>query len=149
MIQLWWPSSMSMFFSSLYIIGCCNYFLFILCVCLHMSHTISVLKCSSWLSESDTCGVESKTVLKLNWTPWPLVHKWTIPTERPPLVGKVSANFCRERVSRGQRNGFPWLLNLGFLDRSHYFFIQVTPQLSSRGWVDPVPDPLLLHVNNK
>jgi hypothetical protein len=25
-------------------------------------------------------------------TPW---HKWTIPTERPPLVGEVSANFCR------------------------------------------------------
>jgi hypothetical protein len=27
-------------------------------------------------------------------TPWPLVHKRTIPTERPPLVGEVSANFC-------------------------------------------------------
>jgi hypothetical protein len=25
-----------------------------------------------------------------------------------------------------------------------YFSIQVAPQLSSRGWVDPVPDPLLL-----
>jgi hypothetical protein len=23
-----------------------------------------------------------------------LVHKQTIPTERPPLVGEVSANFC-------------------------------------------------------
>jgi hypothetical protein len=23
-----------------------------------------------------------------------LVHKRTIPTERPPLVGEVSANFC-------------------------------------------------------
>jgi hypothetical protein len=34
-------------------------------------------------------------------------------------------------------------VNLGFLDRSLYFFIQVAPQLSSRGWVDPVPDPLL------
>jgi hypothetical protein len=32
---------------------------------------------------------------------------------------------------------------LGFLDRSHYFFFQVAPQLYSRGWVDPVPDPLL------
>jgi hypothetical protein len=30
------------------------------------------------------------------------------------------------------------------LDRSHYFFFQVAPQLYSRGWVDPVPDPLLL-----
>jgi hypothetical protein len=33
-------------------------------------------------------------------------------------------------------------VNLGFLDRSRYFFIQVAPQLSSRGLVDPVTDPL-------
>jgi hypothetical protein len=33
---------------------------------------------------------------------------------------------------------------LDFLDRSRYFFLQVAPQLYSRGWVDPVPDPLLL-----
>jgi CBS-domain-containing membrane protein len=33
---------------------------------------------------------------------------------------------------------------LGFLDRSRYFFIQEAPQLYSQGWVDPVPDPLLL-----
>jgi hypothetical protein len=33
---------------------------------------------------------------------------------------------------------------LGFLDRSRYFFFQVAPQLYSRGWVDPIPDPLLL-----
>jgi hypothetical protein len=32
---------------------------------------------------------------------------------------------------------------LGFLDRSRFFF-QVAPQSYSRGWVDPVPDPLLL-----
>jgi hypothetical protein len=32
---------------------------------------------------------------------------------------------------------------LGFLDRSRYFFFQIAPQLYSRGWVDPVPDPLL------
>jgi hypothetical protein len=33
---------------------------------------------------------------------------------------------------------------LGFLDRSRYYFFRVAPQLYSRGWVDPVPDPLLL-----
>jgi hypothetical protein len=27
-------------------------------------------------------------------TPWPLVRKRTILTDRPPLVGEVSANFC-------------------------------------------------------
>jgi hypothetical protein len=31
----------------------------------------------------------------------------TIPTERPPLVDEVSANFFEYRVSRGQRNGSP------------------------------------------
>jgi hypothetical protein len=33
---------------------------------------------------------------------------------------------------------------LGFLDRSRYYFFQVAPQLYSRGWEYPVPDPLLL-----
>jgi hypothetical protein len=33
---------------------------------------------------------------------------------------------------------------LDFLDRSRYIFFQVAAQLYSRGWVDPVPDPLLL-----
>jgi hypothetical protein len=34
-----------------------------------------------------------------------LVRVRTIPTERPPLVGEVSANFCGWRVLRGQHNG--------------------------------------------
>jgi hypothetical protein len=38
---------------------------------------------------------------------------------------------------------------LCFLDRSHYFFFQVAPQLYSRGSVDPVPDPLLLRRSGK
>jgi hypothetical protein len=33
---------------------------------------------------------------------------------------------------------------LGFLDRRSYFFFRAAPQFYSRGWVDPVPDPLLL-----
>jgi hypothetical protein len=32
------------------------------------------------------------------------------------------------------------VVNLGFLDRIRYFFLQVAPLLSSRGWVDLVPD---------
>jgi hypothetical protein len=32
---------------------------------------------------------------------------------------------------------------LGFLHRSRYFFFQVVHQFYSRGWMDPVPDPLL------
>jgi hypothetical protein len=41
---------------------------------------------------------------KLN--PVAVVFKLTIPTERPPLVGEVSANLCEQRVLRGQRNEF-------------------------------------------
>jgi hypothetical protein len=40
-------------------------------------------------------------------------------------------------------------VNLGFLDRSRYFFFQVAPQLSSRGWLNPVPDPLLLRKSGR
>jgi hypothetical protein len=38
----------------------------------------------------------------------------------------------------------PYVRILGFLDRSRHYFFQVAPQLYSRGWVDPVPDPVLL-----
>jgi hypothetical protein len=41
---------------------------------------------------------------KRNETPWLLIRKRTIPTERPPLVSKASVSFCGWRVSRGQRN---------------------------------------------
>jgi hypothetical protein len=43
--------------------------------------------------------------LKLNSVA--LIHKRTIPTERPPIVGEVSTNVCGERLSRGQRNRSP------------------------------------------
>jgi hypothetical protein len=38
----------------------------------------------------------------------------------------------------------PYGHNLSILDQSRYFFVQVAPQLYSQGWVDPVPDPLLI-----
>jgi hypothetical protein len=41
--------------------------------------------------------------LKLNFVA--LVRERTIPIERPPHVGEVSANFCGYRVSCCQRNG--------------------------------------------
>jgi hypothetical protein len=37
----------------------------------------------------------------------------------------------------------PSAVNLGFLDWSRYF-LEIAHHFSSRGWVDPVPDPLLL-----
>jgi hypothetical protein len=38
----------------------------------------------------------------------------------------------------------PYGRSIGFLYRIRYIFFQVAHQLYSRGWVDPVPDPLLL-----
>jgi hypothetical protein len=40
---------------------------------------------------------------KLNSVAW--VRERTIPTEWPPLVVEVSANFCGKRMPRGQRDG--------------------------------------------
>jgi hypothetical protein len=78
-------------------------------------------------------------------TPWPLVRKRTISTERPPLVDEILVQtFVDRGVSRGQRSGTPTAVNFSFLDRSFYFFFQVAPRLCSWGWVDLVPDPLLL-----
>jgi hypothetical protein len=61
-----------------------------------------------------------------------LVRNRTIPTERPPLVGEVGANFavrgCRV-VSATDPHG----RILGFLDRSLYYLFQVAPQLYARG----------------
>jgi hypothetical protein len=55
------------------------------------------------------------------------------------LVPTFADRECRV-VSATDRHG----RILGFLDRSRYYFFQVALQLYSRGWEDPVPDPLLL-----
>jgi hypothetical protein len=70
------------------------------------------------------------------------VRERTIPTEQPPLVGEVTANFCGKRVPRGQRDGSlrPYCQ---FSRQEPLLFYQVAPQLYPRGWVNPVPDPLL------
>jgi hypothetical protein len=66
-----------------------------------------------------------------------------MPTERPPLLGEVVPTFA-DRGCRVVSATDPPGRILCFLDRSRYYFFQVAPQLSSRGWVDPVPDPLPL-----
>jgi hypothetical protein len=82
-----------------------------------------------------------QTKKKLNSMVW--VRQRTIPTERPPLVGEVIANLCGWRMPRGQPDGFlrPYSR---FSRQEPLLFYQVAPQLYSRGWVDPVPDPLLI-----
>jgi hypothetical protein len=61
-----------------------------------------------------------------------LVRERTIPTERPPLVGEVSANFA-DRGCHVVSVTDSYGRILGFLDRSRYFIFQVAPQLYSRG----------------
>jgi hypothetical protein len=69
--------------------------------------------------------------LKLNSVA--LVRERTIPTERPPFVGEVSVNFLRIEGFAWSAQRIPTVVNLGFLDRSRYFFLEVAAQLSSRG----------------
>jgi hypothetical protein len=60
------------------------------------------------------------------------VRERTIPTERPPLVGEVTANFCGSRVPRGQRDGSQRPYSR-FSRQEPLLFYQVAPQLYSRG----------------
>jgi hypothetical protein len=68
------------------------------------------------------------------------VHERTIPTERPPLVGEVIANFLRiEGATWSAWRVRPYSR---FSRQEPLLFYQVPPQLYSLGWVDPVPDQL-------
>jgi hypothetical protein len=64
-----------------------------------------------------------------------------------PSDRRLSANLVRtfadSGVSRGQGNGSPTAV-ISVSRPEPYFSFQVAPQLYSRGWVDPVPEPLLL-----
>jgi hypothetical protein len=99
--------------------------------------THMIITCRPIGDVADSFRVRISNVVKKNYVTW--VRERTIPTERPSLEGEVSANFCGETVPRGKRDG----RILGFLDRNSYFSF-LAPQLYSRGWVDSVPDPLLL-----
>jgi hypothetical protein len=50
------------------------------------------------------CDVILPSKLKTKTNSVALVRERTIPNERQPLVGEVSANFCGQRVLRGQYN---------------------------------------------
>jgi hypothetical protein len=78
-----------------------------------------------------------------NYTPWPeSASELYRSSDR-----RLSANLVPTFADRGCHVVSvtdPYGRTLGFLDRSRYIFFQAVPQLYSRGWVDPVPDPLLL-----
>jgi hypothetical protein len=62
----------------------------------------------------------------------------TIATERPASAVEFLCQLLWiEVVLRGQRSRTPTAVNLSFLDRSRYFFIQVALHLSSQGLNGP------------
>jgi hypothetical protein len=76
-------------------------------------------------------------------TPWPKsaseLYRLSDRHLLAKLVPTLSDRGCRVVSATDRYGGI-----LGFLDRSRYFFLQVAPEMYSRRWVDPVPDPLLL-----
>jgi hypothetical protein len=52
--------------------------------------------------------------------------------------------FADREVVAWLAQRIPTAVNLDLVDRSRYFFIEMAPQLSSRGWVGPVPNPLVV-----
>jgi hypothetical protein len=76
-------------------------------------------------------------------TPWPeSASELYRPSDRR-LSTKLVPTFA-DRGCHLVSVSNPYGRILGSLDRSPYFFFLVAAQLYSRGWVDPVPDPLLL-----
>jgi hypothetical protein len=83
-----------------------------------------IYKCSRWPPPIESpFRPNSYCLSSVAW-----VRKRTIPTERPPLV-EVSANFCGHRVH---------------VVRVTDSYGRILDFLDWRGWVEPVPDPLLL-----
>jgi hypothetical protein len=78
---------------------------------------------------------------------------WVDPVPDPLVLGKsgragnqtrTSGSVARNPDHYTTEEVLSSYLRIQFLDRSRYVFFQVAPQLYSRGWVDPVPDPLVL-----
>jgi hypothetical protein len=72
-----------------------------------------------------------------------LVGRRNIPTERQPLIVDVSAKFADRRVSRGRRDRSSTAV-ISVSRPKPLLFFQAAPQLYSRGWMVPVPDPILV-----
>jgi hypothetical protein len=72
-----------------------------------------------------------------------LVRERTIPTEWPPLVGKVTANLWGQRAWRRQHNGSPWPYS--WISRLELLlFLPSTSSIVLTRLSGPVLDPLLL-----
>jgi hypothetical protein len=84
----------------------------------------------------------TKLKTKLNQTPWPeFANELYRPRDRR-LSAKLMPTFAYRGCHMVSMTD-PYGRILDFLDRSSYLFSHVASQLYSRGWVHPVPDPLL------
>jgi hypothetical protein len=77
---------------------------------------------------------------KQEQTPCPLVRELTRPTDQPPLVGEIYCQLLCIEQCRVVSAADP----LRSLISSKYLLI-----FSHKGWVDPVPDPLLLRKSGR
>jgi hypothetical protein len=82
--------------------------------------------------------IEKNKTTSVSFSPQANYSDWATVACRRNLV----PTFADRELSRGHRSGSPTVFNLSFLGQSLYF--QVAAHLSSRGWVEPVPDPQLL-----
>jgi hypothetical protein len=90
-----------------------------------------------------SCWTSLSICIKNKQTQWPYSASELYQPSDHRLSAKLVPNFADKRccmVSATDPHG----RILSFLDRSRYYFFQVAPQLYSRGWVHPVPDPLHL-----
>jgi hypothetical protein len=90
-----------------------------------------------------TSGLLEYIKQTIKQTPWPESASELYRRTDLSLSAKLVPTFT-DRECHVVSVADPYGRILGFLDRSRYFFFQAAPQLYSRGWVDPVPDPLLL-----
>jgi hypothetical protein len=77
-------------------------------------------------------------------TPWLSVRRPNIPTERPPLQAKLVSTFAVRSCCMASAAIPHFRYSRFSRPETLPFFSQVAPHLSPRGWVGPVPDPLLL-----
>jgi hypothetical protein len=104
------------------------------------THTFSSASCSQnilgMLFHSDKTNKKTNPVAL---SPRTNSIDWATATCRRNLV----LSSVDRGVSRGKRGGSPTVVNLSFLDRSRYFSFKSLLIYPHKGWMDPVPDPLL------
>jgi hypothetical protein len=86
--------------------------------------------------------IHLNTIIRVS-TPWLLVRKRTIPTERQRSCRRILVpTFVDRGALRDQRGGTPTAVNL-FSRPEPLLFFQAAPHLSWRSWMDPIPDSQL------